>query len=105
MKARIAWFVMAHQKPEQLRWIVEALAAAGSPGELILLHIDLKSLLGLKAERRGMLQTARDLRSRYPAVRLMRPRFTNWGGWSFYRSCISTPSEPLCGSTRSGPIS
>lgn len=82
MKARLAWFVMAHQKPEQLRWIVEALAAAGSPGELILLHVDLKSMLGLKAERRGMLQTARDLRSRYPAIRLMRPRFTNWGGWS-----------------------
>ena len=82
MKARIAWFIMAHQKPEQLRWIVEALAASSSPGELILLHIDLKSMLGLKAERRGMLQTARELRSRYPVIRLMRPRFTNWGGWS-----------------------
>ena len=86
MKARIAWFIMAHQKPEQLRWIAEALAEAGSPGqspqELILLHVDLKSMLGLKAERRGMLQTARELRSRYPSVHLMRPRFTNWGGWS-----------------------
>jgi hypothetical protein len=47
MRARIAWFVMAHQKPRQLRWIIEALAA-GSPEELILLHIDLKSPLGRK---------------------------------------------------------
>lgn len=85
MQTRIAWFVMAHQKPEQLRWIVDALAAGDASGELILLHIDLKSMLGLKAERNGMWRTARQLAARYPNVRLLRPRFTNWGGWSLSR--------------------
>ena len=76
---------MAHQKPRQLRWIIEALAERGTSTEPILLHVDLKSTLGLKPERRGTLQTARALAARYPNVRLMRPRFTNWGGWSLSR--------------------
>jgi hypothetical protein len=85
MQTRIAWFVMAHQKPQQLCWIVDALAGGGAPDELILLHIDLKSMLGLKAERHGMWRTARQLAARYRNVRLLRPRFTNWGGWSLSR--------------------
>ena len=82
MEARIAYFVMAHRRPEQLRWLIEAIA---DPRDLILLHIDLKSLVGLRSDRAGMWATARSLARRYPNVRLMRPRPTNWGGWSLAR--------------------
>ncbi|MBO0710786.1 MAG: hypothetical protein J2P47_05840 [Acetobacteraceae bacterium] len=84
MKARIAWFVMAHHRPEQLRWVVEALASSRTC-ELILLHVDLKSLLGIKPERNGVWRMARRLAAEHPAVRLLSPRFTNWGGWSLTR--------------------
>jgi hypothetical protein len=82
MEARIAWFVMAHHKPEQLGWIVDALARGSTSNELILLHVDLKSRLGLKPERNGIWRKAQQLATQYPNVRLMRSRFTNWGGWS-----------------------
>lgn len=84
MKARIAWFVMAHHRPEQLRWVVEAIASSRSC-EPILLHVDLKSLLGVKSERNGVWAMARQLAAAHPSVRLLRPRFTNWGGWSLSR--------------------
>ncbi len=81
---KLAYFIMAHRQPQQLRWLVEAIA--GPPGgDLVLLHVDLKSLLGVKPERSGVLRMARALAAEYPNVRLMRPRFTNWGGWSLAR--------------------
>lgn len=79
---RIAYFIMAHHKPRQLEWLLEAI---WDPRDLFLLHVDAKSLLGLKPERRGTLAAARRLAARWPNVRLMRPRFTNWGGWSLSR--------------------
>ena len=49
---------------------------------MIILHVDRKSQLGLKPERRGIGQMAKALAAEYPNVTVMRPRFTNWGGWS-----------------------
>src|SRR5262245_42318246 len=59
--------------------LVEAIR---DPRDLILLHVDLKSLLGIQSKRNGVWPMARDLARQYPNVVLMRPRFTNWGGWS-----------------------
>ena len=73
---------MAHRQPEQLRWLIEAIA---DPRDLVLLHVDLKSLLGMKPDRVGMWATARSLARSHPNVRLMQPRPTNWGGWSLSR--------------------
>lgn len=77
--ARLVYLVLAHQRPQQLRILVEAIS---DPRDLILLHVDLKSLLGLQSKRNGVWSMARDLARRYPNVVLMRPRLTNWGGWS-----------------------
>ena len=84
MTRPIAYFIMAHRQPDQLRSLVVALAAA-APRDLVLLHVDLKSMLGVKPERQGVWRMARRLAAEYPNVRLMRPRFTNWGGWSLSR--------------------
>jgi hypothetical protein len=56
--------------------------AIRDPRDLVLLHVDLKSLLGVQSKRNGVWATARELARQYPNVLLMRPRFTNWGGWS-----------------------
>ena len=86
MHTGIAYFILAHHRPQQLRWLVEALARPGGPHrDTIILHIDRKSMLGLKAERRGIWQMAKALAAEHPNVILMRPRFTNWGGWSLAR--------------------
>lgn len=77
--ARFAYFILAHHRPEQLRLLVETIADAR---DLILLHVDCKSLLGIKPERNGTWPMARRLAREYRNVVLMRPRFTNWGGWT-----------------------
>lgn len=77
--ARFAYFVLAHHRPEQLRLLVDTIA---DPRDLILLHVDLKSMLGVKPERNGTWPMARQLAREYRNVVLMRPRCTNWGGWS-----------------------
>ena len=65
---------------------MEALARPGGPHrDTVILHVDRKSMLGLKAERRGIWQMAKALAAEHPNVILMRPRFTNWGGWSLAR--------------------
>lgn len=92
MQARFAYFVMAHRRPEQLRWLIEAI---DDPRDLILLHIDLKSLLGMRLDRKGMWKTARDLARGRPNVRLLRPRFTNWGGWSLSRIQLDAVAAAL----------
>jgi len=79
LPARFAYFILAHRSPEQLRWLVEAIA---DPRDVILLHVDLKSLLGIKPERNGTWRMARRLAREHENIRLLRPRFTNWGGWS-----------------------
>ncbi len=87
MPARRAYLVLAHHQPRQLRWLIEAIASPDSQGDrdLVLLHVDLKSMLGLKADREGVWPMAKALAAEFPNVHLMRPRFTNWGGWSLSR--------------------
>lgn len=86
MRNGIAYFILAHHRPQQLRWLVEALARPGDRRrDTIILHIDRKSMLGLKPDRRGIWQTAKALAAEHPNLTLMRPRFTNWGGWSLSR--------------------
>lgn len=96
----IAYFILAHHRPQQLRWLVEALARPGGAGrDTIVLHIDRKSMLGLKAERRGIWQTAKALAAEHPNLILMRPRFTNWGGWSLARVQLRAIEVALQAST------
>ncbi|HVB69220.1 MAG TPA: beta-1,6-N-acetylglucosaminyltransferase [Acetobacteraceae bacterium] len=79
MEASLAYFVLAHRGPDHLRLLVETIA---DPRDLVILHVDLKSMLGLRPERSGTWTMARRLARERPNVILMRPRCTNWGGWS-----------------------
>lgn len=76
---RFAWFVMVHHKPVEFEWLINALAATGDP---IFVHVDAKSRLGLKRDRRDIMRHVRRIISLHDNIRLMRSRFTNWGGWS-----------------------
>lgn len=76
---RFAWFVMVHHKPAEFEWLINALAATADP---IFVHVDAKSRLGLKRDRRGIMRHVRRIISPHASIRLMRSRFTNWGGWS-----------------------
>lgn len=82
MSTRLAYFVMAHHKPRHLKLLLDAIY---DPRDLFLIHVDLKSMLGLKPERRGIWDAARQIAKGRPNIRVMRPRFTNWGGWSLSR--------------------
>jgi Core-2/I-Branching enzyme len=75
----IAYFIMAHHKPRQLRWLMEAIY---NPHDMFLLHVDLKSRLGIKADRAGVWEMAKRLADGRPNVRVLHSRLTNWGGWS-----------------------
>ncbi len=77
----IAWFIMLHRKPEQFEWVLDAIY---NPDDIFLVHVDLKSLLNYKG-RGGTWTRVRALIAGRPNIRLMRPRMTNWGGWSLGR--------------------
>jgi hypothetical protein len=83
---RFFYLVLAHRCPEQLHALIEAIY---DPEDVIFLHVDLKSMLGMRPERNGTWQMARRLARTYPNVRLLRPRFTNWGGWSLTKITLS----------------
>ena len=85
MSARIAWFVMVHHKPAQLAWLMNAIY---NPDDVFILHVDLKSRLGVKKDRRGLMRAVRTLCRDRPNIHLMRSRFTNWGGWSLSRTLL-----------------
>lgn len=82
MSASLAYFILAHRNPEQLRLLVETIA---DPRDLVVLHVDLKSTLRLRPERNGTFAMARRLARAHRNVVLMRPSCTNWGGWSLSR--------------------
>ncbi|WP_419815177.1 beta-1,6-N-acetylglucosaminyltransferase [Glacieibacterium sp.] len=92
MKPSLAYFVMVHHKPQQFEWLMEAIA---DPGDLILVHVDLKSRLGIKASRRGVMKDVRRIVDKSPNARLMTSRATNWGGWSLSRILIDAIREAL----------
>lgn len=79
MPPRFAYFIMVHHLPQQFEWLMNAIY---DPDDLFLVHVDLKSRLGLKKNRRGVMREVRRICAGKPNVRLMRSRFTNWGGWS-----------------------
>jgi hypothetical protein len=80
--AKIAYFIMVHQKPVQLEWLLRAI---DDDRDLFLIHIDAKSVLGLRRQARGIRGEVRRMIAGRRNMRLMRPRFTNWGGWSLAR--------------------
>ncbi|MDE2581022.1 MAG: hypothetical protein KGL52_05265 [Rhodospirillales bacterium] len=92
VKARLAYFILAHRHPEQLRLLVETIA---DPRDFVILHVDLKSRLGLRADRNGTWAMARRLARTYPNVHLLRSRFTNWGGWSLCQVMLDAIDRAL----------
>jgi hypothetical protein len=92
MTASIAYFIMVHHKPYQFEWLMNAIH---HPDDLFLVHVDMKSRLGLKADRRGLMREVRRICARYPNVRIMRSRFTNWGGWSLSKILLDAIDEAL----------
>ncbi len=77
----IAWFIMLHNKPAQFEWLLNAIY---DPDDIFLVHVDLKSLLNYKG-RGGTYSRVREIIDGRTNIRLMRPRATNWGGWSLGR--------------------
>ncbi len=77
----IAWFIILHRNPAQFEWLLNAIY---NPDDIFLVHVDLKSLFNFKG-RGGTYTRIRELVSGRPNIRLMRPRSTNWGGWSLGR--------------------
>ena len=77
----IAWFIMLHNKPAQFEWLLNAIY---DPDDVFLVHVDLKSLLNYKG-RGGTYSRVREIIGGRANIRLMRPRATNWGGWSLGR--------------------
>ncbi len=84
---KIAYFIMVHHKPEQFGWLMRALA---NPTDLFFVHVDLKSRLGIKSERRGVMAAVRDIVKDIPNAVILPSRFTNWGGWSLSQILIDT---------------
>jgi len=80
--AKIAYFIMIHHKPVQLDWLLRAIH---TDDDLFLIHIDLKSALGLRREWKDIAKDVRRIIDGRPNIRIMRSRFTNWGGWSLSR--------------------
>ncbi len=92
MRPKIAYFIMVHHKPAQFEWLLRAVY---SPEDLFLVHVDLKSRLGLKRDRRGVMTRVRAACAGKPNVHLMRSRFTNWGGWSLSKLLIDAIAQAL----------
>lgn len=90
--ARFAYFIMVHHKPAQFEWLMRAIH---DPDDLFLIHVDLKSRLGLKADRRGVMREVRRIVAGKPNVRLLPSRFTNWGGWSLSRILLDAMAAAL----------
>lgn len=89
---RLAYFVMVHHKPYQFEWLLRAI---WTPDDLFLVHVDLKSRLGLKKDRRGLMREVRRICAGRPNVVLMRSRPTNWGGWSLSRVLLDAIRRAL----------
>jgi len=92
MTSRLAYFVMVHHKPYQFEWLMRAIY---TPDDLFLIHVDLKSRLGLKKDRRGLMREVRRICAGRPNIVLMRSRATNWGGWSLSRVLIDAIRQAL----------
>ncbi len=65
--SRFAYFIMVHHLPLQFEWLMRAIY---DPDDLFLVHVDLKSRLGIKADRRGVMREVRRICADKPNVRL-----------------------------------
>jgi len=88
----LAYFVMVHHKPYQFEWLMRAI---WTPDDLFLVHVDLKSRLGLKKDRRGLMREVRRIRAGRSNIVLMRSRATNWGGWSLSKVLLDAVRQAL----------
>jgi hypothetical protein len=84
---KIAYFIMVHHKPQQFEWLMQAIS---NPHDLFFVHVDMKSRLGIKADRRGMMAEVRRILKDVPNVCILPSRFTNWGGWSLSQILLDT---------------
>lgn len=76
---KLAYFITAHHKPYQLRWLLDAIYAEDCH---YLLHVDLKSRMLVKENRRGVYAEVKRILADFPRVRLLPSRIVNWGGWT-----------------------
>jgi Core-2/I-Branching enzyme len=87
-----AYFIMVHHLPDQFERLMQAIY---DPDDVFLVHVDLKSSLGLRKDRRGVYREVRRVCANKPNVHLMRSRFTNWGGWSLSKILLDAISIAL----------
>ena len=90
--ARLAYFIMVHHKPHAFERLMGEIY---TPDDLFLIHVDAKSRLGLKPDRRDVMSAVRRFAAGKPNVRIMRSRFTNWGGWSLSAVLLDAIDEAL----------
>ena len=76
LKARVAYLILAHNNPDQLRRLVQCLCSA--PESAIFVHIDLKSDIGVFEERLADL----------PVVFVAPREKVFWGGWTQIRATM-----------------
>jgi hypothetical protein len=89
---KIAFFIMVHHKPRQFEWLMQAIA---NPQDLFFVHVDLKSRLGIKADRQGVMTEVRRILRDVPNVIILPSRFTNWGGWSLSQILLDSIRHAL----------
>jgi hypothetical protein len=90
--AKIAYFIMVHQKPVQLDWLMRAIH---DERDLFMIHVDAKSVLGLRRQWRGIWGDVKRIVAGKRNVRMMRPRITNWGGWTLSRIQLDAIRQAL----------
>ena len=69
---RTAYFIALHHKPNQFRWLFEAIY---NPEDVFCIHVDHKSTSAFTAEIRAYIGTR-------PNVAFLKSRPVIWGGWS-----------------------
>ena len=89
---KFAYFIMLHHKPYQFEWLLNAIY---NPDDIFLIHIDLKTYSGLKRDRRGLVEQVKTLIQGKPNIKLMWPRYTNWGGWSLSSVALTAIDDLL----------
>lgn len=90
--AKLAYLVLLHHKPAQLEWLLRAIY---DERDFFLIHVDAKSVLGLRRQWRGIWSEVKHMVAGKRNVRLMRPRFTNWGGWTLSRIQLDAIRQAL----------
>lgn len=88
----VAYFIMVHHKPYQFEWLMRAIY---TPDDLFIVHVDLKSRLGISKDRRGLMAEVHRICENRSNIVIMRSRVTNWGGWSLSQALIDAVGQAL----------